>query len=745
VQIETQAKLMKVLGEAVKAEINPMVAIMENMQAAGISINLNEWFAVDETTLGNIGKLAKEIRDLQDSMNAPGIKPEAYLEKSQELAKKLSERDILAEQNKATFALAGFGMAGVSARYSTLGAATGSQADRATYGMNAVAFDELTTSALALNKWFLNLPEDSKAGLMGYMQTATEAIKNAVDKLALEGPNKSVNAVNALGRVGVSTDVSSVNRMNDAQRAMFTETAKKIYDQSIIANDPDATEAVRQGAQAIVDAATSQLSENVKKASLKFEETAIYIAAKNFADTVTDGFVNGIKDVLSGKMTAKEGLDAFVKTFTDSVVNTFIEGMMSPLTGENGIIKNSLKMLGAGIFGWGETIAGGDPQTIFSNAVDKFALIIANSSGMGGMGAMSGTTANTSIWSTIGGWVSDAWSTFTGVTAATGGYISGPGTGRSDSIPAMLSNGEFVVNAAATSKFKPLLRAINAGAIGFADGGAVGVGGSATSSPVVTAASLTSTVQPVVDSLAANDAALSQTITDVSTWTDRSFMSMQQATQAGFAAVDANQMMLAHGVANQFAQRDLAQAKAAVESSKTDKLGMILSIVGMVAGAMGSFSKFATTMGSTASMISATGAATEGVSSISAIANPPKISFTKLATGGSVWGPGTGLSDSIPAMLSNGEFVVNAKQAQKFRGLLQTINSGNSPHMSDGGMVGYGFDAIEKAMPSRNNNTTVNNITITGDISRQTRLEVLKLMPQISAGTKQIAYEQGRR
>ncbi|UXO93747.1 tail tape measure protein [Pseudanabaena phage Pan1] len=46
---------------------------------------------------------------------------------------------------------------------------------------------------------------------------------------------------------------------------------------------------------------------------------------------------------------------------------------------------------------------------------------------------------------------------------ATGGFVSGPGTGTSDSIPAMLSNGEFVINARATEQFLPLLEAINAG------------------------------------------------------------------------------------------------------------------------------------------------------------------------------------------------------------------------------------------------------------------------------------------
>lgn len=63
---------------------------------------------------------------------------------------------------------------------------------------------------------------------------------------------------------------------------------------------------------------------------------------------------------------------------------------------------------------------------------------------------------------------------------ASGGHISGPGNGTSDSIPAWLSNGEFVVNAAATQQNRPLLEAINdggrhsaGGIIKFAGGGMV--------------------------------------------------------------------------------------------------------------------------------------------------------------------------------------------------------------------------------------------------------------------------------
>ncbi len=46
-----------------------------------------------------------------------------------------------------------------------------------------------------------------------------------------------------------------------------------------------------------------------------------------------------------------------------------------------------------------------------------------------------------------------------------GGLVTGPGTGTSDSIPARLSNGEYVVNAASATRNYPLLSMINEGGI----------------------------------------------------------------------------------------------------------------------------------------------------------------------------------------------------------------------------------------------------------------------------------------
>lgn len=69
---------------------------------------------------------------------------------------------------------------------------------------------------------------------------------------------------------------------------------------------------------------------------------------------------------------------------------------------------------------------------------------------------------------------------------STGGYVSGSGTGTSDSIPARLSDGEFVVNARATKSNRALLEAINSGErVSTSSGGALNVGVTQSQAPVV--------------------------------------------------------------------------------------------------------------------------------------------------------------------------------------------------------------------------------------------------------------------
>jgi hypothetical protein len=58
-----------------------------------------------------------------------------------------------------------------------------------------------------------------------------------------------------------------------------------------------------------------------------------------------------------------------------------------------------------------------------------------------------------------------------------------------------------------------------------------------------------------------------------------------------------------------------------------------------------------------------------------------------LASGGRVVGPGSGTSDSIPAMLSNGEHVTRAAMVKKHGALLDAINSDRIPRFAVGGFA----------------------------------------------------------
>jgi hypothetical protein len=92
-------------------------------------------------------------------------------------------------------------------------------------------------------------------------------------------------------------------------------------------------------------------------------------------------------------------------------------------------------------------------------------------------------------------------------------------------------------------------------------------------------------------------------------------------------------------------------------------------------------------------------------------------SFIRMAAdGGYISGPGTGTSDSIPAMLSNGEFVVNAKSASSFGyGNLEAINK-----MAAGGLAAR-FDIpsynTSSGMKQGGGNSSSSNVTINATLN----------------------------
>lgn len=106
-----------------------------------------------------------------------------------------------------------------------------------------------------------------------------------------------------------------------------------------------------------------------------------------------------------------------------------------------------------------------------------------------------------------GGGFAARWKGAFGKGLATGGSVDGPGTGTSDSVPAMLSNGEYVLNAQAVDRLGvPFLNGLNTGRLrGFASGGLVGSGG-AYNHPVNAASSSSSRSNSITLNVSALDA-----------------------------------------------------------------------------------------------------------------------------------------------------------------------------------------------------------------------------------------------
>lgn len=116
-------------------------------------------------------------------------------------------------------------------------------------------------------------------------------------------------------------------------------------------------------------------------------------------------------------------------------------------------------------------------QTTAATATATQAAVTASSAAMAATlsAAWSGAAVSASI-ATMGGAATTGLTAFMGAQAAgkafsaipafaDGGYISGAGTGRSDSLLARLSNGEMVMNAKAVAANRPLFEAANRGAV----------------------------------------------------------------------------------------------------------------------------------------------------------------------------------------------------------------------------------------------------------------------------------------
>jgi tape measure domain-containing protein len=154
----------------------------------------------------------------------------------------------------------------------------------------------------------------------------------------------------------------------------------------------------------------------------------------NYAESVAGSMADSMTDFIMGAKSASEALKDMVKS----------------------ILQNAVKILSQWLSLFAVFSLVGDPTLAARNA----------------SAALFGTNGGSVVLrKPSGGGISVG--SYAG--HAAGGYITGPGTGTSDSIPAMLSNGEYVLRSAAVDRIGVgTLNAMNAGAIPhFAEGGSV--------------------------------------------------------------------------------------------------------------------------------------------------------------------------------------------------------------------------------------------------------------------------------
>jgi phage-related minor tail protein len=239
-----------------------------------------------------------------------------------------------------------------------------------------------------------------------------------------------------------------------------------------------------------------QAGENAQKALATLQ---LQIAELNkTTDALTNAFKNGLQSGIQGSLDSLAKGTFELKDALQNLAQSILSSMAQVATkGLADMAMNGLSNLGSSLFGSATDAAVDNASAAASAGLMETAIATSSATGAGLMGesismsagigaetiSASMITAGTAAGEIISTAMITAASANAGssamgaaaVAAATGGYITGAGTSTSDSIPAKLSNGEYVVKAASVKKYGvDYLHAINTGRLHrYAGGGLV--------------------------------------------------------------------------------------------------------------------------------------------------------------------------------------------------------------------------------------------------------------------------------
>lgn len=199
---------------------------------------------------------------------------------------------------------------------------------------------------------------------------------------------------------------------------------------------------------------------------LQASEWGVYMQTlyTTMADQLQSGLASGITDCI----VKCQSLSETFSNLANTILSTLINGVLTKAISQMGILQALNTSSSKQAVANARQQAAAEAAKTGPMAMNATAALIAANpwEAPAAAGIVSGQMA-----------ISKAISAVSGVTfAATGGSIHGPGTSTSDSIPAMLSNGEYVINASAAARLgQPALNMLNNGVMpAFSDGGDVG-------------------------------------------------------------------------------------------------------------------------------------------------------------------------------------------------------------------------------------------------------------------------------
>ncbi|MEF2910796.1 MAG: tape measure protein [Phascolarctobacterium sp.] len=273
---------------------------------------------------------------------------------------------------------------------------------------------------------------DERNALYAASLAQEQALKDAIDQQAYE---KSISLETALQ--AAKADMNAA--FNEQEREKFLEYLNSEQEAKMVALQQE-----QELRQQLLDW-RMESQQNMLDFELQAGETIKNQLASGIANVITEG----------GKLS-----DVF-KDITKSIVNMFIQFMikkqaaaaLEKLLGKKQAVENAAN-------------SAKEASAAVPAAVQKSIATLGPIAGPPAYAAATATMTAAGLGSITAGNI---------MQKANGGPVFGAGTGTSDSIPAMLSNGEYVINAKAVRRLGlPLLNALNNG---YAAGGAVSVGG----------------------------------------------------------------------------------------------------------------------------------------------------------------------------------------------------------------------------------------------------------------------------